>query len=122
MILQKNVGHILCCSRVDWYGTPNPKFHFELLAVTPKSAQIFFYFTYLKVAPKNKKNFLSLFKSLKLRKKKTQYRSFWGQKNKKKQFWRMFSDLKGRYQQKILIFKVSVISSGQKINVKYNFY
>ena len=55
MILQKNVGHILCCSRVDWYGTPNPKFHFELLAVTPKSAQPFFYFTFLKVAPETKK-------------------------------------------------------------------
>ena len=72
MILQKNVWHILCCSTIDWYGTPNPKFHFELLAVTPKSAQPFFYFTFLKVDPETTNFFLSLFKSLKLRKKKTQ--------------------------------------------------
>ena len=71
MIFENNCGHIACCI-VDCSGTPNPKFHFDLLLFhmehgltrpqkTPiihkkglKSAQQIF-FTFLKVSPETKK-------------------------------------------------------------------
>ena len=55
----KKIGHKSCCSKVDCYGTLNPKFHFDLLLFTwRRAAQGLIHFLPVTLKSGEKKNFI----------------------------------------------------------------